>query len=337
MRRLFSPAFALLIVLAIGGLMLLFGHPIHADPMNAAAAPAVLIGLMSNPRRLIRCTPWENVLANGMATINFFKGAISGYTLHRLILELGGTALTKAMITGLRLMANDTPILDDSGARINGRMLYRGIFDEATHLSIDFDELRSKTIQGQSVGAIDTTFGLKTFNGEMDIAGATLPTLQAFWEVSDPQVKPEQSQSRGLIAQVLKTSQGFAAADQYPINVVGGQPKPGAIIKRVHIFHTGHILGLLVKKNGVEVHNTIPTGAAATTVNQFMQKERLRVPQANVYTYDPILDGNQSEALTTGDATSMEFYVKTDAADNVVTVSELLVPLGWTGSGAVKA
>lgn len=334
--RLLNPTVATILAIAFVGVLLITGHPIPHG-LGTAAAPSLLIGLLSNPRRLIRCTPWNNILPTGMATIDFFKGPIAGLTLHRLILELGGTAFTNAMITELRLFANDQPIFVDSGARTNSRMMYRGIYNEAAHLSIDLDELRSKTIQGQSLGAIDASFGLRTLNGEMDIAGATAPTLSAFWEVSNPQTLPAQQASRGLVAMVLKTSQGFLGADTYPLNVVGGNPKPGSILKRVHIFHTGNVLGLQIKKDGIEIHNTIPTGAAASTVYQFAQKERLRVPQANVYTYDPIIDENQSEALTTGDAKAMEWYIKTSATDNVVTVSELLVPLGWTGAAAVSA
>jgi len=287
-------------------------------------------------RRLIKCTPFINVAANAMATIDFFKGALAGYTLHRLILELGG-GNTKANMTGIRLLANDGLIFDDTGARIDSRMKYRGIFDEAGHLSLDFDELRSKTIQGQSLGAIDTSFGLRSLNAEIDHGAAAAPTLKAFWEVSDPQTRPEQLKFRGLIAMCLKSAQGFNAADTYALNVVGGNPNPGSILKRFHIFHTGHVLGLQIKKDGVIIHDTIPTDATAQTINTFMQKERLRVPQANVYTYDPILDGNQSESLNTGDAGSMEFYVKTDAADNVVVVSELLTPLGWSGNASNAA
>lgn len=263
--------------------------------------------------QLIRCNPFLNVVATGMASVDF--SSLFGYTIKRVILNLGGTTFTKAMLTGIRLKANSKTIFDDTGTRTDNRMQYRGLAANAAYLSLDFTEPRARTIVGQLVGALDTTAGITSLVGEFDIAGATAPTLQAWAEVTGPQTGPE----RGLIAKVMNLTQNFAAAGEFPFNLPYGR-LAGTLIKRIHYFGST-VTGARVKKNGVEVHNTVDG------INDFCQGEYQRTPQTNVYTIDFVADGNQSNVLNAANAQTMEYYVTVSGAGNVVAVVEMLDPL----------
>jgi len=260
----------------------------------------------------LRLNPFLNVVATGMATIDL--SSIFGYTLQRIVLQLGGT-FTKAMITGARIKANSKTIFDDTGSRTDSRMQYRGIAANAAFLTLDFTEIRSKTIVGQMLGAVDTTAGITSLIGEIDIAGATSPTLTGWAEVTGPQTGPE----RFLIGKVLNVTQNFAAAGEFPFNLPYGR-LAGTLIKRIHYFGST-VTGARVKKNGIEVHNSVDA------VNDFIQGEYQRTPQTNVYTVDFISDGNQSNVLNAADAQSMEYYITVSGAGNVTAVAELLDPL----------
>lgn len=265
---------------------------------------------------LRKCLPFSNVVANGLATIDF--RSLFGYNIDRIILKLGGTALTKAMLTAIQLKANAKLIYDDTGSRVDTRMQYRGIAADAAFLTLDFAEIRSKTIIGQKLGSIDTTFGIQSLTGEITIAGATAPTLEAWAEV-DVANSAQPIGERALIAKVLNYNQNIGAAGKFPLSIPYGA-QGGSLIKRLHLFGS-NILDVEVKKNGLTVHESVDA------VNDFIQKEYQRVPQANVYTLDFVVDGNQSGVLNAANANSMEYYVTTSGAGNISVVAELLDPL----------
>lgn len=259
--------------------------------------------------------PFQNVVATGMATVSLSN--LLGWTINRIILQLGGGALTKAMVTGVRIKANTKTIFDDTGTRIDNRMTYRGITANAAFLTLDFTEIRSKTIQGQLLGALDTTNGVETLNIEVDIAGATTPTLAGFAELSEPQTG---QQTRGLIAKVLNVTQNFGAAGTFPYQLDFGKKSP-TTMKRVHFF--GATVTIVeVKKRGISIFEALPDA-----VNDYVQTEYTRLPVANVYTVDFVQDGNQSNALPLQPDAPMEYLITVSGAGNVTAVAELLDPL----------
>jgi hypothetical protein len=259
--------------------------------------------------------PFNNVTGTGMATLDL--RSLMGNTIDRMILKLGGTTFTKAMITGVRLKANGKVVFDDTGSRIDTRMKYRGIADSATYLSLDFSEIRSKTIQGQRLGSLDTTFGITALNLEVDIAGANSPTLEAWADISEPQVGAGE---RGLIGKVLNFNHFFGASGKFPLNIPYGKTG-GSFIKRLHLFGAT-VTEAEVKKNGLTVFES------PATVNSFTQGEYQRAPQANVFTIDFVPDGNMSRVLNAADAQTMEYYATVSGSGNVIVVVELLDPLG---------
>lgn len=267
----------------------------------------------------IECLPAQNVVATGVATINFAN--LLGYAVEFILLELGGTALTKAMLTDIDLKVNAKTIYKDSGARADDRMEYRGETSSANYLVLSFDESRGRTelraggnvIDGEKVGVIDTTFGVQSFTAEITITGATAPTLKAYAEVSAPSALDERF--RGLIAKVFNFTVSPAASGTFLFDVPQARAK-GSILKRLFLVGAT-VTGYEVKKNGI----TIQKGTSAAVITYQQQREG-RVPQANVQVIDFIRDMNQSSGVTAFDANSMEYYLTVSGAGNVVIVGE---------------
>src|SRR5689334_22741438 len=169
----------------LGIAALLFAAVAFATGHNDAALTAFFIP----------CLPVQNVVATGVATVNFSN--LLGYCVEYILLELGGTSLTKAMITDIDIKANAKTIVKDTGSNMDSRMQYRGESANAAYLVIAFDESRARcevrgrqkdgslnVVDGEKIGALDTTFGIQQLTGEITIAGATTPTLNAYAELS---------------------------------------------------------------------------------------------------------------------------------------------------------
>ncbi len=261
-----------------------------------------------------KCMPFSNVVATGMATADL--RSLLGNTVNRIVLKLGGTTFTKAMITGLRVKANGKSIFDDTGSRTDSRMMYRGITANAAYLTVDFSEIRARTIQGQLLGSIDTTIGINSLTMEVDISGATAPTLEAWADIGPPQMGIE----RSLIGKVLSFTHNFGAAGKFPMNIPYGR-QGGSLIKRLHLSGST-VTDAEVKKNGVTIFES------PNAVNNFVETEFLRTPQANYFHIDFVQDGNMSNVLNAADAQTMEYYATVSGAGNVIVVAELLDPLG---------
>lgn len=273
---------------------------------------------------LKQLVPFQNVVATGTATLDVLAN-IGGKVINRLVLTLGGTALTKAMLSSVQLRASDGDkggklIFDSTGSRTDARQQYRGIAANAAFLTLDFNEIRSKTVKGQKLGSIDSRL-LRTLALEVGITGATAPTLTAHAEFDEPgdYDKLYEPAERGLIGKCLAQTYNFAAAGTFPVKLpygLGG----GSLIKRLH-FHGATVTAVEVRRDGLVIHQT------ADALNDFIQGEYARTPQAAVYTVDFIVDGNQSYALNAATAQSLEVYVTVSGAGNVILEMEMLDPL----------
>ncbi|WP_373986989.1 major capsid protein P2 [Duganella sp. BuS-21] len=266
----------------------------------------------------LKAYPFNNVQATGLATCDL--NGLLGFTIERLVLVLGGT-FTKSMITGIQLKANGKIIWDTTGPRTDSRMQYRGITANAGFLTLDFSEIRAKTENGQSLGAIDTTVGIANLKLEVQITGATAPTLVAYAEVSPPQIDPINAPTRNLIARIHTSQQTIGASGQVAVTVPHLMPSEGgSIFKRVAIF-SANMTGLLIKKNGITIEES------TKALNDFQQNEYKKVPQAGLYMYDAIVDDNQSQALNTRNAQTMEFLGTFSAGETITVEVETLEPV----------
>lgn len=271
----------------------------------------------------IECLPFQNVVADGKATINFAN--LLGYTVENLILELGGTALTKAMLTGIQVKANTKTIFNNTGARQDDMNEYRGETASAAYLVVPFDESRARTesrtepsVDGQKIGAIDTTAGIASLTAEIDIAGATAPTLKAYAEVS---AAPQgDARFRGLIAKTLNFTVSPAAAGTFNFDIPYGR-QAGAIIKRIFL-NGSTVTGYEVKRNGITVQKV-----ASVALATFAALRYGRIYQANYMPIDFVKDGNQTSAMAAYNAQTMEYSMTVSGAGNVTVIVELYDPL----------
>jgi len=268
----------------------------------------------------IKLLSFNNVQGTGLCNVDL--DGLKGFTIERIVLALGGTTFTKSMLTGIQLKANGKIIYDTNGARTDSRMQYRGITANANFLTLDFSEIRAKTENGQSIGAIDTTAGISSLKLEIQITGATAPTLTGFAEVSPPQLEDINQPTRGLISRVHSSSQTIGAAGQFALAVPHFMPSDGgSIFKRIAVF-SANMTGLLVKKNGVTVEES------TKALNDYQANEYRKVPQTGLYMIDWIIDDNQSQAFNTRNAQTMEILGTFSAGETIIVEVETLEPVG---------
>lgn len=245
--------------------------------------------------------PFSNVVATGVATCQITPGR----TIERLLLVLGGTALTKAMITLIRLKANGKTFYEGSASQIDKINKYRGIYDAAGYLTLDFTEIRGRDRLDQLVGAFDTSRGISNITMEVTIAGATAPTLQLYTIESGAQ----QGEYAPVMSKLLRYPWSSSVGGAFNFNLPFGDQ--GSVIKRIHVDQTnGNVTDLVIKENSAVIFE------ASAGVNSFLQNEHDRTPQTNWFTADFILDGNQGGAFDTRKARSTEYQMQLSAADN---------------------
>jgi len=273
---------------------------------------------MSIGKIVRKALPYANVVNSGQATNQISVGK----TLNNLQLQLAGTAFTKTMIAMFRLKANAKTIFEGSGDQIDKINAYRGMTPNAAFLDVAFEDLTGLDQLDRAVGALDTSSGIVSLTSEVDIVGATSPILTAQLHESAPQrdTSGNLTAYSGLIAKQLRYGFSISAAGELPLNFPFG--RNGAIIKRVHVFHTGHVIGALVKEDGIIIHESV------RAQNEYEQIRNGRVPQNNVYTIDFIPDGNVRNAFDTRRAQSVEWIFTTDLADSGYVVIEYLDTLG---------
>ena len=263
--------------------------------------------------------PYANVIASGIAT----NSITPGRTLENLKLKLGGGALTKTMLTLIKIKANGKVVIEGSGLELDALNKYRGETVNAAYLDIPFADYSLNNEFDRMVGAFDTSQGIGNITTEVTIAGATTPTLSPILVESAAQKSNsgEAAPYAALLSKVLRYPFSIATGGTLPVTVpFGGQN--GAIIKRLHVSHGGNMTGAIVKQDGMVIHESL------LAENSQEQVRQGRVPQTNIYTIDFVADGAISKALDTRDAKSLEWLFTFSAADVGNVLVEYLDPLG---------
>lgn len=264
--------------------------------------------------------PFSNVVATGTATNQITPGR----TLENFQIKLGGTTLTKAMLTLFKMKANGKVIVEGTGTEIDNLNAYRGAgTTNAAFLDIFFHDYALNNELDRTVGSFDTSLGIANITTELTITGATAPVVTPILVESAVQKLKtgEMAPFAPLICKTLRYPFAMATGGKLPITVPFG-PANGAIIKRLHVFHGGKMTGATVKQDSLVVHESVKDE------NEFIQTRAGRVPQANVYTIDFVVDGDIKKALDTRDARSLEWLFDFSAADNGNIIVEYLDTLG---------
>lgn len=273
---------------------------------------------------MIRLADFVGVAASGTATLKIPKLAVA---LGRIVLRLGGT-FTKAMIADVKVKIGSRVVWNaqtgggiSAGTAIDRINKYRGLFDQATNLTIDFTDRDFKTLTAQEVGGYDLTKFAEDVFLEVQIAGATAPTLYAYMMTTPPQ--GEADDPLQLVQKLVAVPWSAAAAGRF---VLPFEPR-GSLIKRCYVMFSGasggaatdgNVSKIEVKKNGLTLLDPQDSDL------RFVQQEYRKVPQANMYTVDFTFDNNLSGSLPTADARSLEFILSLTAADSGVAYFELL-------------
>ncbi|MBN9407624.1 MAG: hypothetical protein J0H69_00615 [Burkholderiales bacterium] len=272
-----------------------------------------------------RLPDFQPVVAGNTATVKVPRYAL---TLNRVLLRLGGTTFTKAHITKIEVKIGSRPVwvCDAVGALAGGTILdmvnkYKGIFDQATNLTIDLTERDFMTIAAREVGGIDMSKLSDDIYINITIGAATAPTMYGTMFLTPPQGRDiEESQ---LIQKLVPVNYSYATGGRFTIPF---EPK-GALIKRMYATFTGtngtatteqNIAKIEVKKNGYILHELVSTD------NKFTQQEYRKVPQSGMHVVDFCFDNNLSGAVVTADAASLEFALTLTAADSGVVLFEVL-------------
>lgn len=275
---------------------------------------------------IIRLPDFTNVVANGTAILRVPKWSL---TLCRLVLRIGGGVMTKALISEIRVKIGSRVVwTSPTGAGVAGGTLldkinkYRGIYDEANHLTIDFTERDFLTNIAREIGGVDMSKLPDEVYVEVVIGAATTPTLYAYGLFTPPQGESEDPTQ--AIQKLVAVPFAFAAAGKVTLPF---EPR-GSIIKRAYIAYAGtdwgatadgNLAKIEVKKNGLTI-----LGEVGCYDLRFMQSEYRKTPQAKMLVIDFTFDNNLSGALKTADAASLEILPTFTAPDSGVALFEVL-------------
>lgn len=270
--------------------------------------------------------PFQNVVAAGIAVTDMNK--FLGTVLEKMTFVLGGTALTKAMLTLIQLKANGKVIWESTGSNVEATNLYNGAYSDATILKIDFMDRKARTVNAWQAGAIDLSAksGITSLRLEVTIAGATAPTLAGVCDVSPPSDDPAEKGIRWLIARRHRATQTIGAAGTFALAVPHIDPAGGGSnYRRISVF-AANITGIKTVREGVAEHEL--TAAQNTAA----QRDNGKSPQANLLVFDPVQDGQlQGRTWDTRPASgvrSAAFYGTFSGGETITIETEELIPLG---------
>lgn len=250
-------------------------------------------------------------------------------TLGRVVLKfVGANAITKATISEVVVKIGARVVFGPiSGAELDAINKYRGIFDQADSLTIDFTERDALSVVGKEIGGIDIPAlgGQDIFVEVVNNAGAGTPALYALAGFTSLQFDPRAPSPDG---QLIKKYLAYQIPTSGGTSVTWTPSFKGAIIQRIHFRYTGtdftalangNLVSVECKKNGVAVWDRIEDRDA-----RFIQQENRKVPQSKQYTLDFVHDNVHSSALATADARALEFNFALTAADQLRAIVECL-------------
>lgn len=266
--------------------------------------------------QVIKNDDFLGVAATGKAVL----ALAIGYTYHGILLKLGGTALTKAMLTRIALKINRKVVYEITGARLDKMNDYKGGASNAAYLLIDFTEHQAKDILSEMAGVIGTAGGVTEAVLEVTITGATAPTLESWAIVSGPQALSKNIHT--LVSGTLPCTGAGTFSLPLPVAKDGSRA-----VKRVWLFST-LATAIIAKKNGMEIHNT------ERAVNEFLQQHYEGDPDASFYCVDYTLANNTlPEVVTTADANSHSLKVTVSGAETIEYYIEALADLNDLAAG----
>ena len=259
----------------------------------------------------LRLTNLQNVAPGNTATLKLPIGK-NAPTLDKIQLELSGGMLP-AHIESIRGKANGTMFHEEiSGTILNKRDDYRGIFTDASFLTLDFTEPNSRNGAIEQLAASVPLSLLQDLNFEIKIApGAPVGgRIDASMLVRHPTNNP-------FIKKQRTSSVAYANA---------GEPTGGSGGKLTRIFIHEQTPGT-IQSLEIRVGNTV-TYEVTRSKLEYEQKRNGLVPQAGIVVLDFIEDGNLSGVMDTGTSANVELRLNSSAANSYQVFYQLIDPIG---------
>ncbi len=239
--------------------------------------------------------PFQNVVASSRAVVS--SKLVLGNVIERLYLVLGG-GNSIANINALRVRLNGKVTFGDiSGTLLSAIQKYITLNGTAGFLTVDFTEPTSRSIHGQLLGAIVTNAaGVTDFTVETDLGAGVAPTQDWWVHLRSPLALSPQAgfdpATLPIIRALIPTTIPVTAAGEIQADVNYGSGG-NSLIKRMIISST-ILTSLRIKRDALDIFEVV-----APTLNTYIELDYGRVAQANQYIWDPLMDGDQSDAYPT--------------------------------------
>ncbi|HZT04339.1 MAG TPA: major capsid protein P2 [Steroidobacteraceae bacterium] len=239
--------------------------------------------------------PFNNVAANARAVVS--SKLVLGNVIERFYLVLGGGNAI-ANINAIRVRLNGKVVWGDiSGTNLNLLQKYITLNNTAGYLTVDFTEPTSRSIHGQLLGAyVTNAAGITDFTVETDLGAGVAPTQDWWVHLRSPLAMSPQAgfdpATLPLIRALIPTTVPVSAAGEIQADVNYGSGG-NSLIKRLIIFST-ILTSFRVKRDALDVYETVANALAS-----YIELDYGRVAQANMYVWDPLMDGDQSDAYPT--------------------------------------
>lgn len=257
--------------------------------------------------------PFRNVPAAGVtSTMYMTTTRVYPNTLEAIIFKFADTSannlpITKNLITRIvvKLGSSTKPVWDITGDELNMINRYEGRSDTPNVLTLPFSNIRARTVESQMIGALDFgEVGIREMTVEITCtppAGSN-PVITSWAEVSPPKLFGKGAPENQLFRALLRTPITFTGAlNRFPQNIATAA-QGGALLRRLHFCSPNYTVAQVpnsnivtsyeMRRDGVAFHEDTPFDAQAGVLDEWGQN-----PQANIYTFDAIMDDNESKAL----------------------------------------
>ncbi len=239
--------------------------------------------------------PFQNVVASSRAVVS--SKLVLGNVIERFYLVLGG-GNNIGNINALRVRLNGKVTFGDiSGTNLSNLQKYITLNGTAGFLTVDFTEPTSRSIHGQLLGAIVTNAaGVTDFTVETDLGAGVAPTQDWWVHLRSPlALSPAAGFDKAtlpIIRALIPTTIPVTAAGEIQADVNYGSGG-NSLIKRMVVVST-ILTSLRIKRDALDIFEVV-----APTLNTYIELDYGRVAQANQYIWDPLMDGDQSDAYPT--------------------------------------
>lgn len=239
--------------------------------------------------------PFQNVVASSRAVVS--SKLVLGNVIERFYLVLGG-GNNIANINALRVRLNGKVTFGDiSGTNLSNLQKYITLNGTAGFLTVDFTEPTSRSIHGQLLGAIVTNAaGVTDFTVETDLAAGVAPTQDWWVHLRSPLALSPQAgfdpATLPLIRALIPTTVVATSAAEFQADVNYGSGG-NSLIKRL-IINSTVLTSFRIKRDALDIFETV-----TPALNTYIELDYGRVAQANQYIWDPLMDGDQSDAYPT--------------------------------------